>query len=290
MRLTIALLLITLLTVTLASGQARPVPNAPGPLPTEETVNSFMRHTFSYDPTIEWKVLSIEPSEVPLVASVILEMKNAGGQPQRVRFFVMPDQKWAFVGGDAIPFGVDPFGAIREELAAKAKGPARGPAQSEMVVVEFSDLQCPVCKAAQPTVERLLKEFPNARFIFQSFPLTQHPWAFKAAVYAQCVAEQSNDAFWKFVSLTYENQEQVTTANADEKLKLFAQQAGGGGEKAAQCAAQPAAAAKVRESMALGEALAVSGTPTLFVNGRKVQNVGTIPYEMLKTLTATTKK
>jgi protein-disulfide isomerase len=140
-------------------------------------------------------------------------------------------------------------------------------------------------------VDRLLADLPNARFIFQNFPLTEiHPWAFKAAAYADCVAQQSNDAFWKFVNITYESQQDVTPENADQKLAAFAQQSGVNGDQAAKCAALPATAARVRESQALGNALSVNGTPTLFVNGRKIQNVGGIPYELLKTLVTTTTK
>jgi protein-disulfide isomerase len=104
------------------------------------------------------------------------------------------------------------------------------------------------------------------------------------------VGQQSNDAFWKFVSTTYENQQEVTAENADQKLASFAQQSGANGDQVAKCVAQPAAAARVRESQALGNALSVTGTPTLFVNGRKIQNVSGIPYELLKTLVTSTTK
>jgi protein-disulfide isomerase len=294
MRQRIAVLIIPVLLAAMALGQAtKPAASAAAPaaksaLPSEATIDSFLKHTFSYEPNLEWKILTIQPSEVPNVAFVVVGLKGPETQQQMMKFYVMPDEKWAIVG-DVVPFGADPFAPARQELA-KARGPARGPANSEITIVEFSDLECPSCKAAQPTVERLLTDMPNARFIFQNFPLTDlHPWAFKAATYADCVAQQSNDAFWKFVSSTYESQEQVTAENADQKLTALAQQAGVNGDQAAKCAALPATAARVRESQALGNAVNITGTPTLFVNGRKVQNVGGIPYEILKNLVMTTK-
>lgn len=290
MRLRIALLLVSFLSCDLAFGQTKPAGGTATTLPTETTVNEFLKHTFSYEKNLEWKVLTIRPSEVPGVAFVVVAFKGEQGQQQMLRFYVAPDQKWAFVG-DAIPFGADPFAPVRNDLAAKAHGPARGPEKADYTLVEFSDLQCPVCKTAQPVIDRLMKDFPNARFVFQNFPLTDlHPWAFKAASYGECVAAQSNDAFWKFVSATYDAQEQVTAENADQMLTSLAQQSGANGEAAAKCAALPATSAKVHDSMALGEALNVTGTPTLFVNGRKVQNLATIPYEVLKNLAATTTK
>ncbi len=68
-----------------------------------------------------------------------------------------------------------------------------------VTVVEFSDLQCPHCKEAQPNLDRLAAEDKNARIVFQNFPLPMHDWAMKAASYADCVARSSPDAFWKFV-------------------------------------------------------------------------------------------
>jgi protein-disulfide isomerase len=302
MRLKIALLIAFLLPAALALGQtsaAKPATPAapaavpagtPPTLPTEATVEAFLRRTFSYEKGLEWKVLAMRPSEIPGVSFVMVGFKNEQGQQQVMRFFIMPGQKWALVG-DVVPFGADPFAPARQELEARAQGPARGPEKADFVLVEFSDLECPVCKVAHPAIERLMQDFPNARFVFQNFPLTEmHPWAFQAAAYAECVAQQNNDAFWKFISATYASQEQLTPANADQKLAALAQQAGASGEQAARCAAQPATAARVKESLALGEALNVTGTPTLFVNGRKVQNLANLPYELLKSLVETTTK
>jgi protein-disulfide isomerase len=258
-------------------------------LPTQATVDSFMKHMFSYDSNIQWQVLSIKPAMAPHVAEVIVALKNPEGQ-QTMRFFVTADQNWAAVG-DLIPFGADPFAPANREFAARAHGPARGPADSAITIVEFSDLQCPACKGAQPIIDKLLSEFPNARFIFQNFPLEQiHPWAFKAAEYADCVARDNSDAFWKFIEVDYQNQESVTTDNADQKMKEFATQAGANAATVAACVAEPATEARVRESIALGKAVDVTGTPTLYVNGRRIQNVSGVPFELLKQLVQGTPK
>ena len=248
-----------------------------------------MKYMFSYDPNVQWKVLAIRPAEAPGVSEVTLGIRSPEGQ-QMTRFYVMAGGKWA-VAGEMVPFGADPFAPARAELAAKAHGPARGPADAAVNIVEFSDLECPSCKAAQPTIDRLLTDVPNAHFIFQNFPLeTLHPWAFKAATYADCIGRENNEAFWKFISATYDNQEQITPENADEKLESLAEQSGAHGDEAAACAAQPATAERVRQSEALGLALDVNATPTLFVNGRKISDLGGLPYETLKALVTGTPK
>ncbi|MFB3918055.1 MAG: DsbA family protein [Terriglobales bacterium] len=265
------------------------LPDAPGrtsaSLPSEVTVDLFLKHMFAYDPDISWRILHIGTSPAPGLSEVVVAIKSEKGQ-ENLRFYVTPDGEHAIPSGaEIIPFGSDPFARARAELAAGADGPSRGPAKSTINIVEFSDLECPSCRAAQPTIDKLLADLPNAHFTFQNFPLQQiHPWAFKAAAYDECVAAQSNDAFWKFVATVYGNQSQITAENADQKLREYAGESGVNGDKVAACATQPATAERVRRSIALGEKLNVRATPTLFINGRQIESVNGIPYETLKAI------
>ena len=140
--------------------------------------------------------------------------------------------------GDVIPFGAEPFEPVKRLLDKGVTGPSRGPKESPAMIVEFGDLQCPACKAAQPAIEALVAAEPKARFVFQNFPLEMHNWAAKGAAYADCVGRASNDAFWKFVAKTYETQQDITAENADEKLTALAEGAGVKGTEMAACAAK----------------------------------------------------
>ena len=83
-----------------------------------------------------------------------------------------------------------------------------------MTIVEFGDLECPACKAAQPNVNKLMQEEPKAKLIFQNFPLeTIHKWALLGAKYVECVSSGDNDAVWKFISTVYEHQGEITPEN-----------------------------------------------------------------------------
>ena len=177
-----------------------------------------------------------------------------------------------------MPFGAHPFAADEKELERGINGPSRGPADAPVTVVDFSDLQCPHCKDAHPTLEKLVAENKNVRLVFQSFPLPMHDWAAKAAAYADCVSRSSNDAFWKFISSVFAAQSDITAANADEKLTALADSAGVKGADIAACAAKPETTSRVEKSVALGKALNVNSTPTIFVNGRRLPSV---PYEVL---------
>lgn len=188
------------------------------------------------------------------------------------RFYVSQDGMHALVG-DIIPFGAKPFEPAMKLLEKGITGPERGPKDAPVTIVEFGDLQCPACKAAQPAIEALVAAEPAARFVFQNFPLEMHNWAAKGAAYADCVGRASNDAFWKFVSKTYETQSDITAATADEKLTAIADGAGVKGSEIAACAAKPETKARVDASIELGKSVDVSGTPTLFINGRKIGSV-----------------
>jgi protein-disulfide isomerase len=163
-------------------------------------------------------------------------------------------------------------------------GPSKGPAKAPVTIVEFSDLQCPHCKDAQPVIEKLLAAEPNARFVFQNYPLPMHNWAAKGAAYADCVGRASSDAFWKFIQGTFDEQPNITESNADEKLTAIADTTGVKGADIAACAAKPDTRARIQKSVALGEEVGVTGTPAVYINGRKIGNVVGIPEDVLKGL------
>jgi protein-disulfide isomerase len=269
---------IILLTATMAGAQApaeksaapKPAakPSGDTVLPSEATVDSFLQQTFGYQPDLTWKISSIKPAAVAGLAEVSVVLASQQGQ-QLSRFYVSQDGMHAVVG-DIIPFGAKPFDPAKKMLDKGITGPERGPKDSPVTIVEFGDLQCPACKAAQPAIEALVAAEPTARFVFQNFPLEMHNWAAKGAAYADCVGRASNDAFWKFVSKTYETQSDITAATADEKLTAIADGAGVKGAEIAACAAKPETKARIDASIELGKSVDVSGTPTLFINGRKI--------------------
>src|SRR5580658_8103074 len=288
---------ILLLAASLAAAQttAKPAPaastakpaeklgtHATADLPSEATVDSFMHEQFGYQPDLTWKIESIAPSPIPGLAEVTVALASPQGH-QLTRFYVGSDGAHALVG-EMIPFGAHPFDPAKQKLEKGINGPARGPKDSPVLIVEFGDLQCPACKAAQPTIEALIAAEPNARFVFQNFPLEMHNWAAKGAAYADCVGRASNDAFWKFVAKTYESQSDITAANADEKLTALADAAGVKGADIATCATTPIPKSHVDASIALGKAVNVTGTPTLFINGRIIGNVSQVPADTLKAL------
>ncbi len=250
-------------------------------LPSESVVNAFLQQTFGYDAALSWKVTNIKPSAAAGLAEVDVTIQGPQG-PQAMKFYVTPDERHA-VTGQIVPFGSHPFDAARERLEKGISGPWRGPATAPVTLVEFSDLQCPHCKEAQPNLDKLAAEDKNVRVVFQNFPLPMHDWAMKAADYADCIGRRSNDSFWKFIESVYAAQSDITAANADEKLKAMAEAAGANGAEMAACAEKPETTSRVEHSIALAASLDVNSTPTIFINGRML-SAGGISYEVLREL------
>jgi|SRR5271169_1559487 len=260
-----------------------PTSAAKASLPSEATVEGFLKQMFGWNQELTWKIEEIKPSEAAGFTEVTAVFNTPQGQ-QLFRIYVTPDQKFA-VTGDLVPFGVDPFAAARAGLKA-ANGPAHGPTDASVTIVEFGDLECPACKAAQHNVTKLLQEEPKAKLIFQNFPLeTVHKWAMLGAKYVDCVGRENNDAVWKFITTVYEHQGEITAETAETALKGFAKEAGVNPDAVSACAAKPETEKRVRESIALGEKLGVTSTPTFFINGRKVVGFGNnTPYEVVKAI------
>ena len=88
-------------------GGAKGTARASSALPSEETVNEFMKHMFGHDPSLTWKIQSIKPAHDPSLAEVTVLASGTQGQ-QLITFYVTPNQEFA-IAGEMVPFGADPF-------------------------------------------------------------------------------------------------------------------------------------------------------------------------------------
>jgi protein-disulfide isomerase len=261
--------------------------------PTRETVEKFLKVSWGYDTDRVWQVYSIENTPAPNVSKVTVHVAQKAN-PQQIAtlvFYVTPDGKH-LIANDVLPFGANPYADTRATLEERATGPSRGASGKKFEFVEFADFQCPHCKAVQPIIERLIEDFPNARFVFENFPLTSiHSEAYKAASYGVCVAQQGGDgAFFKFADAVFANQENLTPQTSDATLGDAVSKAALDPAKVGSCTYTSAGKAPVDASLKLGHDLNVNETPMLFVNGRQIPvgevANGELPYEKLKEIVA----
>ncbi len=254
--------------------------------PTSDDVNAFLKATWGYDPNLAWQTMAIAKTAVAGVSkiTVAIGQKSNPSQVGQLVFFALPDGQHIISQDELIPFGAHPFEAMRKTLETEATGPARGATSKDLLIVEFADFQCPHCKDAQPTIDRMIKDFPNARFVFESFPLPQHSEAPKAAAYGVCVQKAAGDAiFFKYVDAVFANQSGLTPEASDATLKDVVTKLGLDPAKIAACSTSPVGVDGVQTSLDFAHKLEVRETPWLYINGRGVP-LGGIQYDQLKAI------
>ena len=130
----------------------------------------------------------------------------------------------------------------------------------------------------------MMQDFPNAHFVFQSFPLPQHSEAPKAAAYGVCVQKAAGDAtFFKYVDAVFANQSGLTPEASDATLKDVVTKLGLDPAKIAACSTSPVGVGGVQASLDFARKLEVRETPWLYINGRGVP-LGGMQYDQLKAI------
>ncbi len=253
--------------------------------PTKEVVDAFLQANWGFDTDRMWQVQAIlkTPAEGVSKVIVLIGDKTGNQKTQVLSFFTLPDGKHIVAGEDVMSFGVHPFADLRQQLQQRANGPYRGAASKNLELVEFADFQCPHCKEAQANMDKLVTDFPQARIVFQNFPIASvHPNATTAAEYGVCVAKMGgSSAFFQYAGAVFDGQDGLATSDgATLTLNSATAKAGLDPAKVLACANTPEVKADVDASIQLGKDLGVNEVPTLMINGRMVP--ATVPYDLLK--------
>ena len=233
----------------------------------QKKVENYLRDIYAWGKDINVKAGPLTPAPVGDLYQTTVVVSAEGGSDSAL-VFVSKDGRY-IVRGELDDMNVDPFADVKSQLQLKGAA-SKGPADAKVTVVEFGDLECPVCRQLEPILQQVLPQYPQLRFVFKDFPLESvHPWAMQAAVIGHCALEQGSDIFWKYHDTVYEEQDQITPQNASDMLPQIATAAGADAAKLKTCAADPKSTDFVRASLKNGMDAGVNSTPTVFVDGRK---------------------
>ncbi|PIV90807.1 hypothetical protein COW46_01530 [Candidatus Gracilibacteria bacterium CG17_big_fil_post_rev_8_21_14_2_50_48_13] len=147
-----------------------------------------------------------------------------------------------------------------------------GNPDAKVVLVEFSDLQCPACKNAEPSVKSITDEFGSRiRFEYRYFPLkTIHKNAEISAYAAEAAAQQGK--FWEMKAKLFQTQEEWAESNSAKELFLgYAKELGLDADKLAADMDSPSVKATVAADEAFGEKIGVNSTPSFYLNGKRLR-------------------
>jgi protein-disulfide isomerase len=144
--------------------------------------------------------------------------------------------------------------------------PAMGPEDAPIILVEFSDFECPFCRRTQPVIAQLEETYGDqVRHVYRQFPLTDiHPRAQKAAEASLCAGDQ--DEFWPMHDAMFAEPIELEVAS----LKFKASSLGLDTDAFATCLDSGEYTDQVRDDLRAGMAAGVTGTPTIYINGRPV--------------------
>lgn len=190
------------------------------------------------------------------------------------------------IGNKAAPNNPENFKEIK---AVGKEDHILGNPNAKVVIVEYSDLQCPFCQQFHTSMNELLNTLGKdgkVAWVYRHLPLTQiHPYAEKAAEGSECAAELGGEKkFFEFIDNIFADGE--TQANKVKDLSAVAKAIGLDQVKFDACLNGGKYAAKVKEGMNEGIGAGVSGTPTSFilVDGKVVNTIpGVVPIAELKT-------
>ena len=142
----------------------------------------------------------------------------------------------------------------------------RGNEKAPVTIVEFSDFQCPYCSKLQSTLKEALKAYPDdARLVFKDFPLSFHKQAKNAAKASHAAGEQGK--YWEMHDLIFENYNKLT----EDKFEEFANKLKLDMSKFTADYSSTKYDKQIQQDINTGRSVGVSGTPTLFVNGKRMR-------------------
>jgi protein-disulfide isomerase len=248
-----------------------------------------VRAYYDLPPDVKVTVGSLTANtEWPGYDSVAITIDGGDGKAKEYQFLVSKDRT-TMLRMTKFDLRKDAFAELMSKIDVTGR-PTRGAKGAKVVLINFDDFECPYCSAMHRTLfPEILKEYGDrVEFIYKDYPLSDmHPWAIHAAVDANCLAAQSGDAYWDFADYIHAHKEEVDSEKtmgaryeALDKLTMLQGQKHNVDEAKLQSCIKAQNEDAVRASMKEGDDLGLNSTPTLFINGQKID--GAVPAAQIR--------
>jgi protein-disulfide isomerase len=163
----------------------------------------------------------------------------------------------------------------RVEVTIGKGTPSRGTVGAPVVLIEYTDYQCPFCTRVQPVLDELVKRYEGQLLhVFKNLPLPMHAQAPLAGAAALCAQDQGK--FWEFHDWLFQNQRTMDR----EYMVATARGFGMDADAFAACIDEGTYAAKVRAETAEAQSFGITGAPGFLINGRVL--TGARPIELFE--------
>ena len=242
----------------------------PTPQATREKIIKFIQERFGIPATVKITMTDLHRSIYPDFQETTVTVDD-GKEKHSQAFYISRDMRY-MVQGELYNLGGDsPAEAVR--LISLHDQAGQGPVNAPVTLVEYSDLECPVCARMQETLEKEIvpKYGDKLRVVFKEFPLvTIHPWAMTGSIAAQCIYQIDPSKYVPFRSAVYKDQASVTPEHARDALLHIAAEVGIDNMKLAACIDSQGSLARVEANVHEAQVLGIAQTPTLYINGRAI--------------------
>lgn len=282
----LALFILTVAPLTAESQEASQTPSqaatqTPPPEVDFAKVEGLLRKLTANQQVANLKILpKVSPSPVPGIWEIKFQLEANGMRQTGV----------LYLSGDKIILG-NVFDLVSgENLTALRSSPPerlkysikdldmegripRGNPEGKLVIVEFSDFQCPYCRQATVTLKKLVAKYPDdVAIYYKHLPIAQiHPLAYKMAVATECAREQKSGAFWPLHDDFFSSAEFKTETHLRTHLENWAGSHGIKASKLLSCLDSGDQNARVEQDMADARKIGARATPTFLVNGEFIQ-------------------
>jgi protein-disulfide isomerase len=252
-----------------------------------QKIERQVRVTYNIPESVKITVGPPRPSDFANYDAVTITMD--GDQKKQTYEFLLSKDGKTLARMTKLDLTKDPYVEAMKKIDLNGR-PTRGAKDAKVVVVNFDDFQCPFCSRMHQTLfPELLKEYGDrVQFVYKDYPLTEiHPWAVHAAVNANCLAAQNNDAYWDFADYIHANQREVNSQKgrdaqfaALDRVTLEQGQKHNLDQTKLQACVKAQNEDSIKASMHEAEGVGVSATPTLFVNGQEMD--GALPASEMR--------
>jgi protein-disulfide isomerase len=226
-----------------------------------------IREVFKAPANEKLAVGGFKPSPMPDFEAGSLSFDNGHGK-QETTVLLTRDGKHLIVG-EMYNFTVNLREQALHSIALRDE-PTQGPADAPVTIVEYADLQCPVCARMNEFLEtQVVPRYGNkVRIVFKEYPLPMHDWSMTAAIACQCAYEINPSTFVPFRTAVFRNQQLFNITNVRDLLLNYGEQAGVDRVKLAGCLDAKSSLPRIQRDMAEAKRIEVNQTPTLYINGR----------------------
>jgi len=234
------------------------------------TLEAYVRHLYVWGPSIKVALGDPKPSPLPGFDEVSVHASSGEASADEKLYISKDGQK--IVRGNFFEIDQNPFKPQLDKLHTD-QAPNFGTPGAPVVIVLFSDFECPYCKEeAKSLRSNLLSTYPKeVRLYFKDLPLPQiHPWALPAAIAGRCIFKQNPAAFWDYHDWIYEAQADITADNLKSRILEFVKGRQIDAMQLERCMDSKGTMPEIEKSIAEAKDLGVDATPTLFVNGRQL--------------------